>query len=139
MAYQGIICLAGYQVWWTWECEDTFNKMKRGKNKSGMKDFAKKQHRQIDELVVKVREHVQTYQAYNGNSGNEDLLQSFFPGLFFYVYIESPNPKKPRRPHTTGTKPYQLKSLPPKNQSETQTPKPQPQEYHKQAKIRKKV
>ena len=87
MAYQGMICLAGNQVWWTWECEDTFNKMKRGKNKSGMKDFAKKQHRQIDELVVKVREHVQTYQAYNGNSGNEDLLQSFFPGLLFCVYI----------------------------------------------------
>ena len=57
MAYQGMICLAGNQVWWTWECEDTFNKMKRGKNKSGMKDFAKKQHRQIDELVVKVRKH----------------------------------------------------------------------------------
>ena len=57
MVYQGMICLAGNQVWWTWECEDTFNKMKRGKNKSGMKDFAKKQHRQIDELVVRVRKH----------------------------------------------------------------------------------
>ena len=61
MVYQGMICLAGNQVWWTWECEDTFNKMKRGKNKSGMKDFAKKQHRQIDELVVKVRKHVVCY------------------------------------------------------------------------------
>ena len=28
----------------------------------------------------------------------------FFPGLFFSVYMESPNPKKPRRLHTTGPK-----------------------------------
>lgn len=53
--YQGMICLAGSQVWWTWECEDMFTRMKKGKLKSGMKDFAKKQHRQIDDLVVKVR------------------------------------------------------------------------------------
>ena len=31
--------------------------------------------------------------------------QSFFPGLFFYDYIERPNPKKPRRPHSTGPTP----------------------------------
>ena len=38
------------------------------------------------------------------------------PGLFFYVYIYimSPNPKKPRRPHTTSPKPHQLKTPTPK-------------------------
>ena len=39
----------------------------------------------------------------------------FFPRLFFYVYIESPNPK---RPHTTGPKP-QLKTPTPKTQYKT--------------------
>ena len=38
------------------------------------------------------------------------VRQSFFPGLFFYVYTKSPNPKKPRRAHTTGPKPNQLKT-----------------------------
>lgn len=54
LEYQGMICLAGNQVWWTWECEDTFQRMKKAKHKSGMKDFAKKLRRQIDDLVVKV-------------------------------------------------------------------------------------
>lgn len=54
LEYQGMVCLAGNQIWWTWECEDVFSRMKRSKHKSGMKDFAKKQHRQIDDLVVKV-------------------------------------------------------------------------------------
>ena len=49
----------------------------------------------------------------------------FFPGLFFYVYIESPIPKKPRRLHTTGPKPHQLKTPTPKTQYKTPTPKPQ--------------
>lgn len=52
--YQGMVCLAANQVWWTWEMEDTFNKMKKLKIKSALKEFAKKQHRQIDELVLKV-------------------------------------------------------------------------------------
>ena len=38
----------------------------------------------------------------------------FFPGLFFYVYIGSPNPKT-----------HQLKTLTPKTQSKTPTLKPQ--------------
>lgn len=51
--YQGMVCLAGNQVWWTWEVEDVFRKVKKGQ-KTAMKDYAKKLHRQIDELVVKV-------------------------------------------------------------------------------------
>lgn len=53
MCYQGMVCLAGNQVWWTWEVEDVFNKVKKG-HKVAMKDYAKKQHTQIDNLVVKV-------------------------------------------------------------------------------------
>ena len=57
--------------------------------------------------------------------GKNELIQwhHFFPGLFFYVYIESPNQKKPRRPHTTGPKPHQLKIPTPTTQNKT--PKPQ--------------
>lgn len=62
LKYQGMICLAGNQVWWTWEVEDTFNKIKKHKMKSAMKDFAKKQHRQIDELVVQVGNYVTNVQ-----------------------------------------------------------------------------
>ena len=54
MSYQGMVCLAGNQIWWTWEVEDVFKKVKKG-YKQGMKDFAKKQHKQIDDLVVTVR------------------------------------------------------------------------------------
>ena len=34
------------------------------------------------------------------------LSAPFFPGLFLYDYIESPNPKNPYGPHTTGPKPH---------------------------------
>ncbi|XP_077995609.1 dynein axonemal heavy chain 10-like isoform X2 [Glandiceps talaboti] len=52
--YQGMIVLAGNQVWWTWEVEDVFRKFKKG-DKGAMKNYAKKMHKQIDELVVQVR------------------------------------------------------------------------------------
>ena len=53
LCYQGMVVLAGNQVWWTWEVEDVFQKVKKG-DKMGMKNYAKKMHKQIDELVVKV-------------------------------------------------------------------------------------
>lgn len=53
MGYQGMVCLAGNQVWWTWEVEDVFQKVRAGQ-KQAMKDYAKKQHKQIDDLVVQV-------------------------------------------------------------------------------------
>ena len=53
LQYQGMVCLAGNQIWWTWEVEDVFKKVKGG-HKTAMKDYAKKQHKQIDDLVVKV-------------------------------------------------------------------------------------
>ena len=66
------------------------------------------------------------------------FTQSFFPGLFFYVYLDSPNPNHSRKPHTTGPKPYQLKTPTPKSQSKPPTPKPWPQNHHNGAKMRKK-
>lgn len=52
--YQGMVVLAANQVWWTWEVEDTFVKVKKG-DKMGMKNYSKKLHSQLDELVVQVR------------------------------------------------------------------------------------
>ncbi|XP_070572584.1 dynein axonemal heavy chain 10-like isoform X2 [Ptychodera flava] len=52
--YQGMVVLAGNQVWWTWEVEDVFNKFRKG-DKGAMKNYAKKMHKQIDDLVVQVR------------------------------------------------------------------------------------
>ena len=52
----------------------------------------------------------------------------FFPGLFFYVYIESPNPKNPEGPTPQA---QQLKTLTPKTQYKTPTPKPQTPNHHK--------
>ena len=51
--YQGMVILACNQVWWTWEVEDVFRKVKRG-DKMAMKNYAKKLHSQIDALVVQV-------------------------------------------------------------------------------------
>ena len=55
MLYQGMIVLAANQVWWTWEVEDVFNKVKKG-DKLGMKNYSVKMHEQINELVSRVRE-----------------------------------------------------------------------------------
>lgn len=49
-----MVILAGSQVWWTWEVEDVFDQVKKG-NKLAMKNYAKKMHIQIGDLVVKVR------------------------------------------------------------------------------------
>ena len=57
---------------------------------------------------------------------------NFFPGLLFYVYIESSKPEKPLRPHTKGPTPHQVKSPLP-------IPRPQPPNYHKSARMRKSV
>ncbi|CAG5116362.1 unnamed protein product, partial [Candidula unifasciata] len=55
--YQGMVCLAASQVWWTWEVEDVFRKVKKGA-KTALKDYAKKMHTQIDQLVVKIRSNL---------------------------------------------------------------------------------
>ena len=70
LEYQGMVCLAGNQVWWTWEVEDVFRKVKKGA-KTALKDYAKRLHGQIDRLVVKVR----TGQGYCVNLMSRSLGQ----------------------------------------------------------------
>ncbi|KAJ8266677.1 hypothetical protein GJAV_G00133350 [Gymnothorax javanicus] len=53
LLYQGMVVLASSQVWWTWEVEDVFNKLKKGE-KQALKNYAKKMHQQIDELVTRI-------------------------------------------------------------------------------------
>lgn len=51
--YQGMVVLAGNQVWWTWQVEDVFHKVSTG-DKQALKLYAKKLHRQIDDLVTSI-------------------------------------------------------------------------------------
>ncbi|XP_066511362.1 dynein axonemal heavy chain 10-like isoform X1 [Hoplias malabaricus] len=51
--YQGMVVLAGNQVWWTWEVEDVFHKLSAG-DKQALKLYAKKMHQQIDDLVRRI-------------------------------------------------------------------------------------
>ena len=59
--------------------------------------------------------HIGFYYSQSDQNGTIRIALFSFPGLFCYVYIE-PQPKKPRRPHTTGPKPHQLKTPTPKTQ-----------------------
>lgn len=51
--YQGMVVLAGNQVWWTWQVEDVFHKVSGG-DKQALKQYAKKMHGQIDDLVMRI-------------------------------------------------------------------------------------
>uniref|UniRef100_A0A8D0HBM0 Dynein axonemal heavy chain 10 n=1 Tax=Sphenodon punctatus TaxID=8508 RepID=A0A8D0HBM0_SPHPU len=53
LMYEGMMVLAANQVWWTWEVEDIFQKVKKGE-KQAMKNYAKKMHQQIDSLVTRI-------------------------------------------------------------------------------------
>ncbi|KXS21993.1 hypothetical protein M427DRAFT_494431 [Gonapodya prolifera JEL478] len=53
-SYQGMVTLAGSQVWWTWEVEDVFHKIKDG-NKLAMKNYSRALAAQLEQLVVEVR------------------------------------------------------------------------------------
>ena len=66
----------------------------------------------------------------------EEIGTIFFPGLFFYVYIESPNPKTQKAPHHRPQTPS-TENPNPKTQYKTPTPKPQTPNHHKWAKMRK--
>ena len=63
--YQGMVILAANQVWWTWEVEDVFRRVRRG-DKMALKNYAKKLHSQIDALVVQVGVHSYTRQSHAG-------------------------------------------------------------------------
>ncbi|XP_067295015.1 dynein axonemal heavy chain 10 isoform X2 [Pseudorasbora parva] len=51
--YQGMVVLAANQVWWTWEVEDVFKRMNQGE-KQALKQYAKKMHQQINDLVKRI-------------------------------------------------------------------------------------
>ncbi|XP_044541337.1 dynein axonemal heavy chain 10 [Gracilinanus agilis] len=53
LLYQGMVVLVANQVWWTWEVEDVFRKIKKGE-KQAMKLYGQKMHSQIDELVTQI-------------------------------------------------------------------------------------
>ncbi|XP_052801261.1 dynein axonemal heavy chain 10-like isoform X3 [Mya arenaria] len=82
MKYQGMVCLAGNQVWWTWEVEDVFNKVKKGQ-KTALKEYAKKLHGQIDELVITIRSPLSSNERKKFNSvliidvHARDIIDSF--------------------------------------------------------------
>lgn len=50
----GMVTLVGSQIWWTWETEDVFRRVRDG-NKHGMKEFAAKLTGQLSELTTMVR------------------------------------------------------------------------------------
>ncbi|VEL14154.1 unnamed protein product [Protopolystoma xenopodis] len=54
MSRGGMVVLAANQIWYTWEVEDVFNKMKLG-DKHAMKRFNKKLLSQLNDMVVRVR------------------------------------------------------------------------------------
>ncbi|KAM4590913.1 dynein axonemal heavy chain 10 isoform 1-T1 [Odontesthes bonariensis] len=51
--YQGMVVLAANQVWWTWEVEDVFQRVKKGA-KHALRSYAEKMQRQIEELVTRI-------------------------------------------------------------------------------------
>ncbi|CAL8343019.1 unnamed protein product [Lota lota] len=53
LLYQGMVVLAANQVWWTWEVEDVFKRVKKGE-KLALKNYGQKMHQQIDELVTSI-------------------------------------------------------------------------------------
>jgi len=50
----GMVTLAGSQVWWTWETEDVFQRVRAG-NKHAMKEWAAKLTGQLQDLTIMVR------------------------------------------------------------------------------------
>ncbi len=53
-AQMGMVALAGSQIWWTWQVEDTFRKVRDG-NKRGMKILNQALTEQLREIVTAVR------------------------------------------------------------------------------------
>eukprot|EP00803_Ostreobium_quekettii_P011338 evm.model.scf_1312.1 EVM.evm.TU.scf_1312.1 scf_1312:839-40608(+) len=52
--FLGMVALLGSQIWWTWETEDVFRRVRDG-NKHAMKELASKLTSQLGELTVMVR------------------------------------------------------------------------------------
>lgn len=54
LEYQGMVCLAGSQVWWTAEVENVFAKIKKG-NQRAMKEYLQQLNNSLNEIVITVR------------------------------------------------------------------------------------
>lgn len=52
----GMVTLAGSQVWWTWETEDSFRRVREG-DKHAMKTYASKLTDQLSQLTGMVSQH----------------------------------------------------------------------------------
>ena len=63
----GMVGLCGSQIWWTWETEDTFRKVKEG-DKYAMKNFLTAQNIQLIQLVAKVREKLSRHMRKKANT-----------------------------------------------------------------------
>jgi dynein heavy chain len=50
----GMVALAGSQIWWTWEVEESFRKVRQG-NKRGMKELSIKLTMELTQLITVVR------------------------------------------------------------------------------------
>ncbi|KAM3610556.1 uncharacterized protein V6R79_005609 [Siganus canaliculatus] len=59
LLYQGMVVLAVNQVWWTWELEDAFRKIKNGEKRALM-TFGDKLCQQIDEMVKRIAQPMNT-------------------------------------------------------------------------------
>ena len=53
----GMTGCVGSQIWWTWETEDVFARVRKG-DKHAMKVYAERQTRQLFDMVAKVRENI---------------------------------------------------------------------------------
>jgi dynein heavy chain len=51
----GMVTIGGSQMWWTWEVEDVFRRVRKG-DKHAMKELATKLTGQLDELVTAIRD-----------------------------------------------------------------------------------
>ena len=78
-----MVILAANQVWWTWEVEDTFMKVKKG-DKMGLKNYSRKLHTQISEVVVKV--HIRMLYTYIKHM---HIIACNFVCNNFYAYMYS--------------------------------------------------
>lgn len=70
LQYQGMVVLAVTQIWWTWEVEDVFHKVKKG-DKLGMKKYGTIMHKQIDNLVTKIQQPLTKNERKKFNSGKQ--------------------------------------------------------------------
>lgn len=55
LRFQGMVVLAGSQVWWTWEVEDAFRRLGTKTEKAALKALARQQRSQVEEIVSRIR------------------------------------------------------------------------------------